>query len=52
MAALWLLFLLRRAPRALEDGPRERQHLLAVGCGDSESGRRTTKGVLLDKMEV
>ncbi len=38
--------LLRRAPRALESGPSERQHLLGVGREDSEWGRRTTKGVL------
>ncbi len=38
--------LLRWAPRALEGGPSERQHLLGVGREDSEWGRRTTKGVL------
>ncbi len=35
------LLLLRRAPRALESGPSERQHLLGVGREDSEWGRRT-----------
>ncbi len=50
---LWLLLLLlRRAPRALESGPSERQHLLGVGREDSECGRRTTKGVLPEAIEV
>ncbi len=35
---LFLLLLLRRAPRALESGPSERQHLLGVGREDSEWG--------------
>ncbi len=47
-----LLLLLRRAPRALAGGPRERQHLLGVGGEDSEWGRRTTKGVLPGDIEV
>ncbi len=38
--------LLRRAPRALEGGPSERQYLLGVDREDSEWGRRTTRGVL------
>ncbi len=41
-----LLLLLRWEPRALEGGPRDRQHLLGVGREDSEWGRRPTKGVL------
>ncbi len=49
---LLLLLLLRRAPRALEGGPNWRQHLLGVGSGDSEWGRRTTKGVLPEDIEV
>ncbi len=47
-----LLLLLRRAPWALESGPSERQHLLGVGREDSEWGRRTTKGVLPEGIEV
>ncbi len=53
--ALWLLLLLlllRLAPRALEGGPSERQHLLGVGREDAEWGRRTTKGVLPEAIEV
>ncbi len=50
--ALWLLLLLRRAPRALESGPSERQHLLGVGREDSEWGRRTTNGVLPEAIGV
>ncbi len=50
---LWLLLLLlRRAPRALESGPSERQRLLGVGREDSEWGRRTTKGVLPEAIGV
>ncbi len=49
---LLLLLLLRRAPRALESGPSERQHFLGVGREDSERGRRTTKGVLPEDIEV
>ncbi len=49
---LVLLLLLRRAPRALESGPFEGQHLLGVGREDSEWGRRTTKGVLPEAIEV
>ncbi len=49
---LLLLLLLRRAPRALESGPSERQHLLGVGREDSEWGRRTAKGVLPEDIEV
>ncbi len=49
---LLLLLLLRRAPRALESGPSERQHLLGVGREDSEWERRTTKGVLPEAIEV
>ncbi len=33
-----LLLLMMRAPRALEGGSSERQHLLGVGCEDSELG--------------
>ncbi len=33
-----VLLLLRRAPRALEGGPSERQHLLGVGREVSERG--------------
>ncbi len=40
-----IFLLMRRAPRALEGGPSERQHLIGVGCEDFEWGRRTTKGV-------
>ncbi len=47
-----VLLLLRRVPRALEGGPSERQHLLGVGCEDSEWGRRTTKGVLPKEIEI
>ncbi len=47
-----LLLLLRRTPRALESGPRERQLLLGVGREDSEWGRRTTKGVLPEAIQV
>ncbi len=47
-----VVLLLRRAPRALEGGPSERQHLLGVGCEDSEWGRRTTKDVLPEDIEV
>ncbi len=46
---LWLLWL---APWDLESGPSERQHLLGVGREDSEWGRRTTKGVLPEDIEV
>ncbi len=49
---LLLLLLLRRAPRALESGPSERQHPLGVGREGSEWGRRTTKGVLPEAIEV
>ncbi len=44
--------LLRRLPRALEGGPSERQHLLGVGHEDSEWGRRITKGVLPEGIEI
>ncbi len=44
--------LVRQAPRALEGGPCERQHLLGVGREDFEWGRRTTKGVLLEDIEI
>ncbi len=37
---------LKRAPKALEGGPRERQHLPDVSREDSEWGRRTAKGAL------
>ncbi len=37
---------------SLEGGPSERQHLLGVGREDSEWGRRTTKGVLPQDIEV
>ncbi len=47
-----LLLLLRRAPRALEGGHSERQHLLGVGREDFEWGRRTTKGVLREDIEI
>ncbi len=52
IVTLLLLLLLRRAPRALEGDPSERQHLLGVGREDSEWGRMTTKGVLLEDIEV
>ncbi len=51
-AHLSLLLLLRRAPRALESGPSERQHLLGVGREYSEWGRRTTKGVMPEDIEI
>ncbi len=44
--------LLRWAPRALEGGPNERQHLLGVGLEDFEWGQRTAKGVLLEDIEI
>ncbi len=44
--------LLRRAPRALDGGPCERQHLLGVGREDFEWGQRTAKGVLLEDIEI
>ncbi len=47
-----MLLLLRRANRALESGPSERQYLLGVGREDSEWGRRTTKGVFPEDIEV
>ncbi len=47
-----LMLLLRRAPRALDGGPSERQRLLRVGREDSEWGRRTNKGVLPEDIEV
>ncbi len=47
-----LVLLLTRAPMGLESGPSERQHLLGVGGEDSERGRRTTKGVLPEDIEV
>ncbi len=50
--AVKVLLLLRRAPRPLESGPSERQHLLLVGREDSEWGRRTSKGVLPEASEV
>ncbi len=52
MSLLLLLLLLRRAPRALESGPSERQHLLGVGREDSEWGRRTIKGVFPEAIEI
>ncbi len=47
-----LPLLLRRAPRALEGGPSERQHLFGGGREASEGGQRTTKGVLPETIEV
>ncbi len=44
--------LLRRAPRALDGGPSERQYLLGVGREDIEWGRRTTVGVLPEDIEI
>ncbi len=44
--------LLRRAPRALEGGRSERQHLVGVGREDAERLRRSTKGVLARDIEV
>ncbi len=44
--------LLRQAPRALEGSPSERQHLLGVGREDFEWRRRTTKGVLLEDIDI
>ncbi len=52
LQTLLLLLLLRQAPRALESGHSERQHLLGVGREDSEWGRRTAKGVLPEDIEV
>ncbi len=52
MSSQLTLLLLRRAPRALERGPSERQHLLGVGREDSEWGRRITKGVLPEDIET
>ncbi len=49
---LLLLCLLRRAPRALEGGPSDRQHLLGVGREDPEWERRATKGALLEDIEI
>ncbi len=49
---LLLLLLFRRAPRTLEGGPSERQHLLGVGREDSEWGRRATTGVLPEDIEI
>ncbi len=49
---LLLLLLLRRVPRALESGPSERQHLLEADGEDSGWGRRTTKGVLPEAIDV
>ncbi len=37
---------------ALEGGPSEHQHLLGIGREDSEWGRRTTKGVLPEDIEI
>ncbi len=37
---------------AQEGGPSDRQHLLGVGREDSEWGRRATKGVLPEAIEV
>ncbi len=51
-AMLLLLLLLRRAPRALEGGKSEHQHVLRVGHEDSELGQMTTKGVLPEDIEV
>ncbi len=50
---LLLFLLLRRAPRALEGGPSELQHLPGVDRDDSEwVGGRTTEGTLSEDMEV
>ncbi len=49
---LSVLLLLRRAPRALEGGPSERQHLLRAGREDPEWRRRTAEGTLPDNIEV
>ncbi len=46
------LLVLRRVPTALEGGPSDRQHLLGVGREDSEWGRRTTKVVLPEDIEI
>ncbi len=37
---------------AQEGGPSKRQHRLEVGREDSSWGRRATKGVLLEDIEV
>ncbi len=47
-----MLFVLRRAPMAVEGGLSELQHLLGVGREDTECGRSTTKGVLLMSAEI
>ncbi len=44
--------LLRQAPRALESGPSERQHLLGAGREDSQWGRRTTEGVFSEEISA
>ncbi len=49
---LMLLLLLRRAPRAQEGGPSERQHLLGVGRDNSNWGRGAAKGVLPENIEI
>ncbi len=46
------MLLLREAPRAVEGGPSERQPLLGAGREDSEWWRRTTKGALLEDIEI
>ncbi len=52
MVAVVVVLLLRRAPRALEGGPSEHQHLPTVCREDSEWGRKTTKGVLPADIEI
>ncbi len=47
-----LLLLLRQAPRALESGPCERQHLLGVHREDSEWERRSTKGAFSEDIGI
>ncbi len=46
------MLLLRRVPRALEGGPSELQHLVVVGREDPGWGRKTTKGVLPEDIEI
>ncbi len=46
------MFLLRRAPRAPEGGPGERQHLLRAGREDFEWGRGATKGELRVDIDI
>ncbi len=46
------LLMLRWAPRALEGGSSQRQHLLGVGREDCEWGRRNNKGASPEDIEM